>query len=151
MTQPSSSSVRVRFAPSPTGYLHIGGLRTALYCYLFARKHGGQFLLRIEDTDRERYVGNTSWVDEYIGPFPSRLAISFHDPATIGLAQATLDAAGYGTVVYATPRRVNDALAAALEPHVDVRLVGDCVAPRNLLIAIHEAHQVALTLTEPRH
>lgn len=50
------SSVRVRFAPSPTGYLHVGGLRTALYNYLFARKHGGAFLLRIEDTDRTRYV-----------------------------------------------------------------------------------------------
>jgi glutamyl/glutaminyl-tRNA synthetase len=46
--------VRTRFAPSPTGYLHIGGARTALFCYLFARHHGGQFLLRIEDTDRER-------------------------------------------------------------------------------------------------
>ncbi|MEK7548111.1 MAG: glutamate--tRNA ligase, partial [Patescibacteria group bacterium] len=42
--------------PSPTGYLHVGGLRTALYCYLFARKNGGKFILRIEDTDRERYV-----------------------------------------------------------------------------------------------
>jgi glutamyl-tRNA synthetase len=50
------SSIRVRFAPSPTGYLHVGGLRTALYNYLFARKHGGTFLLRIEDTDRARYV-----------------------------------------------------------------------------------------------
>jgi glutamyl-tRNA synthetase len=50
------STVRVRFAPSPTGYLHVGGLRTALYNYLFARKHGGAFLLRIEDTDRTRYV-----------------------------------------------------------------------------------------------
>ncbi len=49
-------SVRVRFAPSPTGYLHIGGLRTALYCYLVARSHGGQFILRIEDTDQSRYV-----------------------------------------------------------------------------------------------
>ncbi len=49
-------TVRVRFAPSPTGYLHVGGLRTALYNYLFARKHGGVFLLRIEDTDRNRYV-----------------------------------------------------------------------------------------------
>ncbi len=48
--------VRVRFAPSPTGYLHVGGARTALYNFLFARKHGGQFLLRIEDTDRTRYV-----------------------------------------------------------------------------------------------
>lgn len=49
-------SVRVRFAPSPTGLLHVGGLRTALYNYLFARKHGGAFLLRIEDTDQERFV-----------------------------------------------------------------------------------------------
>ncbi|MFN5370813.1 MAG: glutamate--tRNA ligase family protein, partial [Bacteroidia bacterium] len=48
--------VRVRFAPSPTGYLHIGGVRTALYNYLFAHKHGGDFLLRIEDTDQNRYV-----------------------------------------------------------------------------------------------
>jgi glutamyl-tRNA synthetase, bacterial family len=45
---------RTRFAPSPTGYLHIGGARTALYCWLEARHHGGQFVLRIEDTDRER-------------------------------------------------------------------------------------------------
>jgi len=50
------SPVRVRFAPSPTGLLHIGGLRTALYNYLLARKHDGQFILRIEDTDRARYV-----------------------------------------------------------------------------------------------
>ena len=49
-------SVRVRFAPSPTGYLHVGGLRTALYNYLFAKHHGGSFLLRIEDTDQTRYV-----------------------------------------------------------------------------------------------
>ncbi|HRO97988.1 MAG TPA: glutamate--tRNA ligase [Flavobacteriales bacterium] len=49
-------SVRVRFAPSPTGPLHMGGVRTALYNYLFARKHGGQFLLRIEDTDQQRFV-----------------------------------------------------------------------------------------------
>ncbi|HVM90371.1 MAG TPA: glutamate--tRNA ligase [Verrucomicrobiae bacterium] len=51
-----STPVRVRFAPSPTGYLHIGGLRSALYNWLFARKHGGVFALRIEDTDRSRYV-----------------------------------------------------------------------------------------------
>jgi len=47
-------SVRVRFAPSPTGYLHVGGARTALYNYLFARRHGGTFVLRIEDTDAAR-------------------------------------------------------------------------------------------------
>lgn len=49
-------SVRVRFAPSPTGPLHIGGVRTALYNYLFAKKHNGTFILRIEDTDQTRYV-----------------------------------------------------------------------------------------------
>lgn len=48
--------VKTRFAPSPTGYVHIGGLRTALYCYLFARKNGGKFLLRVEDTDQARFV-----------------------------------------------------------------------------------------------
>ena len=47
---------RVRFAPSPTGYLHVGGLRTALYNYLFAKKNNGTFVLRIEDTDQNRYV-----------------------------------------------------------------------------------------------
>ncbi len=49
------SEIRVRFAPSPTGYLHVGGARTALFNYLFAKKNGGKFLLRIEDTDRTRY------------------------------------------------------------------------------------------------
>ena len=48
--------VRVRFAPSPTGPLHVGGLRTALYNYLLAKKNGGSFILRIEDTDTKREV-----------------------------------------------------------------------------------------------
>ncbi len=52
------SNVRVRFAPSPTGPLHIGGVRTALFNYLFAKKHNGTFVLRIEDTDQNRYVAN---------------------------------------------------------------------------------------------
>lgn len=49
-------TVRTRFAPSPTGYLHIGGVRTALFCWLFSRHHGGQFILRIDDTDQQRNV-----------------------------------------------------------------------------------------------
>ena len=49
-------TVRTRFAPSPTGYLHIGGVRTALFNWLFARQHGGQFLLRIDDTDQQRNI-----------------------------------------------------------------------------------------------
>jgi glutamyl-tRNA synthetase len=52
--QTEPMTVRTRFAPSPTGFLHIGGLRTALFCWLYARRHGGQFVLRIEDTDLER-------------------------------------------------------------------------------------------------
>ena len=55
--------VRVRFAPSPTGALHIGGVRTALYNYLFARQHNGVMLLRIEDTDSTRFVPGA---EEYI-------------------------------------------------------------------------------------
>jgi glutamyl-tRNA synthetase len=58
-----NQNIRVRFAPSPTGPLHIGGLRTALFNYLFAKKHGGTFVLRIEDTDQTRYVPGA---EEYI-------------------------------------------------------------------------------------
>ncbi len=58
-----SENVRVRFAPSPTGPLHMGGVRTALYNYLFAKKHNGTFVLRIEDTDQTRYVANA---EQYI-------------------------------------------------------------------------------------
>lgn len=66
----STGKVRVRFAPSPTGYLHVGGARTALYNYLYAKHHGGQFLLRVEDTDEERsseefirmQLGDLNWL-----------------------------------------------------------------------------------------
>lgn len=58
-----STKVRVRFAPSPTGGLHLGGVRTVLYNYLFAKQHGGDFILRIEDTDQTRYVEGA---EEYI-------------------------------------------------------------------------------------
>src|ERR1019366_10718707 len=56
-----SNTPRVRFAPSPTGYFHVGGARTALYNWLFVRRLGGSFVLRIEDTDRER--SDESWTD----------------------------------------------------------------------------------------
>ena len=58
-----SREVRVRFAPSPTGGLHIGGVRTALYNYLFAKKMGGKMILRIEDTDQTRFVAGA---EDYI-------------------------------------------------------------------------------------
>ncbi|MGZ9080091.1 MAG: glutamate--tRNA ligase, partial [Burkholderiales bacterium] len=70
--------IRTRFAPSPTGYLHIGGARTALFCWAYARKHGGTFILRIEDTDRERstleseqaILDSMAWLGlDYEGPY----------------------------------------------------------------------------------
>jgi glutamyl-tRNA synthetase len=62
---PMSKKVRVRFAPSPTGGLHLGGVRTVLYNYLFAKKHGGDFVLRIEDTDQTRFVeGAEAYINE---------------------------------------------------------------------------------------
>jgi glutamyl-tRNA synthetase len=70
--------VRTRFAPSPTGYLHIGGARTALFCWAYAKKHGGTFILRVEDTDRERstevsvraILESMEWLGlDYDGPY----------------------------------------------------------------------------------
>ena len=58
-----AKQTRVRFAPSPTGALHMGGVRTALYNYLFAKQRGGKFILRIEDTDSQRFVPGA---EEYI-------------------------------------------------------------------------------------
>lgn len=68
--------MRVRFAPSPTGALHIGGVRTALYNYLLAKKHGGQFILRIEDTDQDRYVPGA---EEYIVEALEWLGLEFDE------------------------------------------------------------------------
>jgi glutamyl-tRNA synthetase len=69
-------SVRLRFAPSPTGPLHIGGVRTALYNYLFTKKHGGKLILRIEDTDQNRYVEGA---EEYIQESLKWLGITFDE------------------------------------------------------------------------
>ena len=55
-----SKMIKTRFAPSPTGFLHVGGARTALFNWLFARKHGGQFVLRIEDTDQVRSTAESA-------------------------------------------------------------------------------------------
>ncbi len=71
-----SKNVRVRFAPSPTGPLHIGGVRTALFNYLFAKKHGGDFVLRIEDTDQNRYVEGA---EDYIVESLNWCGISFDE------------------------------------------------------------------------
>ena len=76
-----SDSVRVRFAPSPTGPLHIGGVRTALYNYFFARKHGGTLILRIEDTDQSRYVPKA---EDYILESLQWLGMDFDEGPHVG-------------------------------------------------------------------
>ena len=73
--------VRLRFAPSPTGPLHIGGVRTALYNYLFARKHGGKMILRIEDTDQTRFVAGA---EEYILEALQWLGIELDESPAVG-------------------------------------------------------------------
>lgn len=77
----SERKVRVRFAPSPTGALHIGGVRTALYNYLFARQHGGEFIFRIEDTDSQRFVPGA---EEYILESFKWLNITFDEGVSFG-------------------------------------------------------------------
>lgn len=77
----SERKVRVRFAPSPTGPLHIGGVRTALYNYLFARQHGGEFVFRIEDTDTQRFVPGA---EEYIIESFRWLGIQFDEGVSFG-------------------------------------------------------------------
>ncbi|MDR1698528.1 MAG: glutamate--tRNA ligase [Prevotellaceae bacterium] len=81
----TDNKVRVRFAPSPTGALHIGGVRTALYNYLFAKKHGGDFLLRIEDTDSNRFVPGA---EEYIIEALTWLEIKFDEGVGVGGSHA---------------------------------------------------------------
>ena len=73
--------VRVRFAPSPTGPLHIGGVRTALYNYLFARQHGGELIFRIEDTDSNRFVPGA---EDYIIESFNWLGIKFDEGVSFG-------------------------------------------------------------------
>ena len=73
--------VRVRFAPSPTGALHIGGVRTALYNYLFARQHGGDLIFRIEDTDSNRFVPGA---EDYIIESFKWLGIQFDEGVSFG-------------------------------------------------------------------
>ena len=90
----SERRVRVRFAPSPTGALHIGGVRTALYNYLFARQHGGDLVFRIEDTDSNRFVPGA---EEYIIESFKWLGIKFDEGVSFG--------GQYGPYRLSIPRR----------------------------------------------
>lgn len=111
--------VITRFAPSPTGYLHIGGARTALFNYLFAKRHGGKFLLRIEDTDRARH--NQDAVDaiinglEWLGCSPDEPATSQHEcrDRHVEIAHQLLES-GHAYRCYLTPEELDDAREKAL-------------------------------------
>ena len=109
-TNSSSENVRVRFAPSPTGYLHVGGARTALFNWLFARKARGAMILRIEDTDAERnkpelvegIIDGLTWlgVDWDEGPYyQSQRTVLYRDSAK------KLLASGHAFLCYCPPER----------------------------------------------
>ncbi len=128
------SEVRVRFPPSPTGYLHIGGARTAIYNWLFARKHGGKFILRIEDTDAERstqesiegIIEGLEWlgIDWDEGPYFQTDFDSEH----IEKAKQLL-ADGHAYKCFCTKEELDAKRAAALASKQPVRYDGTC---RNL-------------------
>lgn len=123
----SMNSPRVRFAPSPTGYLHVGGARTALFNFLFARRHGGCFILRIEDTDRERssaehvrgILDGMSWLgltwDE--GPFYQSAGYERHRGDALRLVRA-----GQAYHSFVTPEEVEAERHAAEATGVPFRL-----------------------------
>lgn len=126
-----ASDIRVRFAPSPTGYLHLGGARTALFNYLFARHHGGVFLLRVEDTDRERSTKESieaifegmKWLelDWDEGPFFQSERLDIYQE----IADRLL-ASGRAYRCYCTPEELEERRKAALEKGLPPKYDGRC-------------------------
>ena len=123
--------VRVRFAPSPTGYLHIGGARTALYNWLFARRHGGSFVLRIEDTDAERstkesireILDGLAWLglDWDEGPFFQSERLDSHRQA----ARRLLDT-GHAYKCFCTREELDAKRKKAQKEKIDYKYDGTC-------------------------
>lgn len=123
--------VRVRFPPSPTGYLHIGGARTALYNWLFARKHGGQFVLRIEDTDVERSTSHA--IEEIIdglrwmgldwdeGPYLQSQYAGQHRQTAMGLLEA-----GYAYRCFCSREELEAKKEEAMRLHRSYQYDGTC-------------------------
>ena len=123
-------TIKTRFAPSPTGYLHIGGVRTALFCWLYARRHEGTFVLRVEDTDRERstqasidaILEGLAWVglDWDEGPFYQTQRYDLYEAARDQLLDA-----GHAYRCYCTPEELDamraDQVAAGENPRYDGR------------------------------
>src|SRR5204863_2520521 len=120
-----------RFAPSPTGFLHIGGARTALYCYLEARRNGGQFILRIEDTDRERstqeslqaILDGIAWLelDYDEGPVYQTRRIERYREVAEGMV-----ASGHAYRCYCSKERIKQVRAAQMAAGAKPRYDGLC-------------------------
>ncbi|XP_056136664.1 probable glutamate--tRNA ligase, mitochondrial [Lampris incognitus] len=130
--------VRVRFAPSPTGFLHLGGLRTALYNYIFAKKYGGSFILRLEDTDQSRLVpGAAESIEEMLewagilpdesprrggamGPYLQSLRLSLYTQTALQLVES-----GHAYYCFCSPQRLElikkEALRTGQTPRYDNR------------------------------
>lgn len=137
-----SKRIRVRFAPSPTGPLHIGGVRTALFNYFFARQHGGDFILRIEDTDSQRFVPGA---EEYINEALNWCGIRIDEGVVEGGPHAPyrqsqrkaiyrqyaekLVASGNAYYAFDTPSEL-DALRAEAEAHGDMFIYGHAIRNR---------------------
>lgn len=138
----SQTPIRTRFAPSPTGYLHVGGARTALYCWAFARHHGGQFILRIEDTDLERstpeavkaILDGMAWLglDPDEGPFYQMARMDRYREV---IAQMLANGTAYHC--YATPEELDamreEQRAKGLKPRYDGRWRPENVAITKLV------------------
>jgi glutamyl-tRNA synthetase len=131
VTAASAMTIKTRFAPSPTGYLHIGGVRTALFCWLYARQHGGSFVLRIEDTDRERstqasidaILEGMEWVglDWDEGPFYQSRRYDLYTAARDRLLEA-----GRAYRCYCTPEELDAMRAAQVAAGENPRYDGRC-------------------------
>ncbi|XP_072463462.1 nondiscriminating glutamyl-tRNA synthetase EARS2, mitochondrial [Notamacropus eugenii] len=149
---PQSSAVRVRFAPSPTGFMHLGGLRTALYNYIFAKKYKGSFILRLEDTDQTRLVPGAAeniedmleWAgilpDESprrggpVGPYQQSQRLELYAQATEALLRT-----GAAYYCFCTPRRLELLKKEALRNHQTPRYDNRC----RLLSPEHVARKLA--------
>jgi glutamyl-tRNA synthetase len=128
-----NSPVRVRYAPSPTGALHLGGARTALFNYLFARRQGGQFLLRIEDTDRARFVpGSQDQIEEglrWLGmSWEETPLVQSERKAISEKAAAGLIASGAAYRCFCTPQRLEEMRAEQRARHEPERYDRRCRA-----------------------
>jgi len=151
------SEVRVRFAPSPTGYLHIGGARTALYNWLYARKHNGTFVLRIEDTDEERstresiqeILDGLTWLglqwDE--GPYFQSERLASHRQAVDQLL-----AAGHAYRCFCTKEELEAKRAHAQEHKLDYKYDGTCrdLSPQQVEVKIASGQPFVVRFKTPR-